>query len=351
MAVSFYDSDLPPASSHPNDTGWNATPSDMYNSANPLVDYAFSDNELYTRSRYIQWFPDDKGGGRTHPVPTNIIVESRIAFFGTPETIRVSYRVVNEGDDSHAIANQEFPFAYVRTPYNRYVSYTGSDPWTNGQPTIVTMPSSGTGGATAIATERWAGFMNPEDEGLVLWAPQSYGQFTYGHFDNPGPVENSTFYLLPRALFSIPAGFSQETYVFIFMGNWVRSRAQIHQLAVSLDFDDIMPPFGTIDAPSQGGTVSGVATLDGWAIDDLGVATIRFTVDGESHGAATYGGQREDVARDYPGLPGSPYFGFWLHLDTRTLPNGTHTLELVAEDTSGNTSQLRPGILSINVQN
>jgi len=351
MAVSFYDTDLPPASSHPNDTGWNATPSDMYNSANPLLEYVFSENELYTRSRYIQWFPDDKGGGRGHPVPTDIIVESRIAFYGTPETIRVRYRVINEGEASHAIANQEFPFAYVRTPYNQYVTYAGTNPWTNGEPTIATMPPSGTGGASSIATERWAGFVNPDGEGLVLWAPQSYGQFSYGHFDNPGPPENSTLYLLPRALFDLPSRSSKETVAFILVGDWVGSRARIQQLAATHTFEDIMPPFGTIDSPSQGDTVSGMATLDGWAIDDVGVATVELLIDGKKQGVASYGRQRDDVARDYPGLPGSPYFGFSLQYDARALPSGEHVLEVVAEDASGNASRLRPGSVTIYVQN
>jgi hypothetical protein len=351
MAVSFYDSDLPPASSHPNDTGWNATPSDMYNSANSLLEYVFSDNELYTRSRYIQWFPDDKGGGGGRPVPTDIIVESRIAFYDTPETIRVIYRVVNEGDASHAIANQEFPFAYVRSPYNRYVTYAGTNPWTNGGPTIATMPPSGTGGETSIATERWAGFVNPDGEGLVLWAPQSYGQFSYGHFDNPGPLENSTLYLLPRALFDLPSRSSKETVVFMLLGDWVRSRARIQQLAARLTFEDIMPPFGTVDSPSQGDTISGIVTLDGWVIDDAGVASVELRIDGNIQGLASYGRPRDDVARDYPGLPGSPHFGFSLKFDSRTLASGEHTLEVVAEDTSGNASQLRPGPVTINVEN
>jgi hypothetical protein len=351
LAVSFYDSDRPPASNHPNDTGWNPTPSDMHNNANPPLEYSFAGNELYARARYIQWFPADKGGGPGHPVPTDIYVETWITFFGTPDTVRVSYRFTNEGQEAHAIASQEFPFAYIRTPFNRYVTYAGDHPWTSGPELVRDIPSQGDGGGLTVATERWAGFVNPNDEGLVLWAPQSYGQFSYAFFDNPGPEENSTFYLLPRAFLAIPPGYTQETQVFLLLGNWRHSRDRIYELSGTLSFADIMPCFGTIDAPGPGATVSDVLAIDGWAVDDHGVAEIEILLDGEAIGVAQYGGSRQDVDGDYPGLPNAPHFGFRFDLDTALFPNGLHILEVVAADTSGNTSRLRPGPMTIDIRN
>jgi hypothetical protein len=351
LAVSFYDSDRPPATNRPNDTGWNPTPSDMYDNVNPPLEYSFSDNELYTRARYIQWFPDDKGGGPGHPVPTDIYVETWITFFGTPDTVRISYRLTNEGQEPHAIASQEFPFAYIRTPFNRYVTYAGDDPWTNGPELVRDIPSQSTGGGLTVATERWAGLVNPNDEGLVLWAPQSYGQFSYAFFDNPGPEENSTFYLLPRAFLAIPPGYSQETQVFLLLGNWRHSRDRIYELSGTLSFADIMPSFGTVDAPGSGATVSNILSVDGWAVDDHGVAEIEILLDGEAIGPARYGNSRLDVDRDYPGLPNAPHFGFRFDMDTALFPNGLHVLEAVATDSSGNSFQLRPGSITIDIQN
>jgi hypothetical protein len=351
LAVSFYDSDKAPASNHPNDTGWNPTPSDMYNNPNPLLEYSFADNELYTKARYIQWFPDDKGGGPNHPVQTDIYVETWIAFIDAPDTLRVSYRVTNEGLEGHAIASQEFPFAYFRTPYNRYVTYSGSDPWTDSPELMRDIPSSGSGGGVTVASERWAGFINSSDDGLVLWAPQSYGEFSYSYFDNQGPKENSTYYLLPRAFLAIPAGFTQETQIFLILGNWHHSRDRIYNLHDSLGFADIMPSFGIIDNPGSGATVSGLLSVDGWAIDDQGVAKIEVLLDGKDIGLANYGGIRQDVDTDYPGLPNAPHFGFRFDMDTTLFSNGLHALEVVATDTSGNTSQLRPGSIKIEIKN
>jgi hypothetical protein len=351
LAVSFYDSDRPPASNHPNDTGWNPTPSDMYNNVNPPLEYSFADNELYTKTRYMQWFPDDKGGGLGHPVPTDVYVETWITFFGAPEIVRVSYRFVNEGQETHAIASQEFPFAYIRTPFNRFITYAGDDPWTGGLELVRDIPSQGNGGGLTVAPERWAGFVNPSDEGLVLWAPQSYGQFSYAFFDNQGPEENSTYYLLPRAFLAIPPGYTQETQVFLVLGNWRHSRDRIYELNGSLGFADIMPSFGTIDVPTPGATVSDFQAVDGWAVDDHGVAKIEILLDGETIGLAQYGSSRQDVDGDYPGLPNAPHFGFRFEVDTALFPNGLHVLEAVATDTSGNTSQLRPGPITIDIKN
>jgi hypothetical protein len=284
-------------------------------------------------------------------VPTDVYVETWITFFGAPDTVRVSYRLTNEGSEAHAIASQEFPFAYVRTPFNRYVTYGGDDPWTSSLELVRDIPSHGNGGGLTVATERWAGFVNPSDEGLVLWAPQSYGQFSYAFFDNQGPEENSTYYLLPRAFLAIPPGYTTETQVFLVLGNLRRSRERIYELNASLGFADIMPSFGTIDAPFSGATVSDFQQVDGWAVDDHEVTKIEVLLDGETIGLAQYGSPRQDVDGDYPGLPNAPHFGFRFDMDTGLFPNGLHVLEVVATDASGNASQLRPGPITIEIKN
>jgi hypothetical protein len=323
----------------------------MYSHPNPPLKYSFAGNELYVRARYMQWFPNDKGGGPARPVPTDIVVESWMGFFGSADTVRIRYKLTNEGRASHSIASQEFPFAYLRMPFDRYVTYAAGDPWTNGAATLTTMPPKGTGSRLGASTEHWAGFINSADEGLLLWAPQAYGEFSYSFFHNSGPPENSTYYLLPRTIFAIPPGFSNETQVFLLLGRWQDSRTRIYALNQSLGFPDIMPCFGTLDAPAPGDTLSGMATLAGWAIDDRGVASVEFQLDGVRLGEAHYGTPREDVAREYPGLPNSPLFGFSFPVDTRAYTNGLHTLEALASDLSGNRSQLRPGKITIDIEN
>ncbi len=356
IAVSFYDSDLPPASSFP-DTGWNPTPSDMYNHVNQPLEVSTADNEVYVRSRYLQWFPNDKGGGPNQPIATDIIVETWIAFFGDARTIRLTYRVTNGSQDSHGVAGQEFPFAYVRTPFNRFVTYAGNRPWTNdtalvSEIPVVTITSDFTGPETWIsAPEKWAGMVSSDDIGIVLWAPQAYGIFTYSTIKNPGPPENSTNYLAPRAFLQIGPRFSLESQAWLFLGPWQEARERIYDLASSFEFADIMPCFGFVDAPIERTVASGTLSIDGWAIDDRSVAQVSLRVDGQTFGQAAYGLPRPDVARDYPGLPGTPAFGFNDRLDTTSLANGLHTFEVIGGDSSGNLCQLRPGPISIEIRN
>jgi hypothetical protein len=351
IGVSFYDSNMPPASSNPNDTGWNPTPSDMYSHTNQPLEYSFSDNTLYLKTRYIQWYPNDKGGGQGKSIPTDIIVETWIEFLNQPETIHLKYKVTNEGNESHGIANQEFPFAYVRTPFNRFVSYTGNAPWTNDniQEKEIALNQSTSG--KVVASENWSGLVNADDIGLVLWAPQTYRSFSYSYFNNPGEPENPTFYLLPNTLLDLNAGASYETNVFLFASKWQDARAHIYTLRNAMSFPDIMPCFGTVDSPVRNAFLSGTVDIAGWAIDNTHVAKIEIIVDGNTIGKAEYGEARLDVAKDYPGIDGAPNFGFVYHLDTTSVTNGSHTVEVMATDTTGNTSLLIPGKITIDVNN
>ncbi len=82
---------------------------------------------------------------------------------------------------------------------------------------------------------------------------------------------------------------------------------------------DTTPPTVTITAPAQNATVTSTITLAATASDDVGVASVQFTVDGANFGSV---------------LTASPYT---VTLDTTTLTNGTHTISAFAKDAAGNT--------------
>jgi len=82
---------------------------------------------------------------------------------------------------------------------------------------------------------------------------------------------------------------------------------------------DTTPPTVSITAPASG-TASGQITISASANDNVGVAGVRFRVNG-----ADVGG--EDTS--------APYAVVW---DTATVANGNHTLTAVARDAAGNTT-------------
>ena len=97
----------------------------------------------------------------------------------------------------------------------------------------------------------------------------------------------------------------------------VPSVAKIVQLRATTSTDNTAPTV-TMTAPANGVTLTGSVTLAADASDDVGVAGVRFQVDGVPVGA-------EDTT--------APYSISW---SSTSVANGSHTIRAVARDTAGN---------------
>ena len=103
-------------------------------------------------------------------------------------------------------------------------------------------------------------------------------------------------------------------------------------------------PFGTIDTPGQGETVSGTIVNFGWALTPqpsiipINGSTIDVYVDGVYRGHPVYNNNRSDIAGLFPGLRNSAGAVGYFMLDTTTLSNGLHTIQWVVTDSAGQTS-------------
>ena len=98
------------------------------------------------------------------------------------------------------------------------------------------------------------------------------------------------------------------------------------------------PPGVTVEAPSNGASVSGTILVKGWALDNLtspgtNLGGVDVQVDGSSLGNATYGWFRPDICGSYPGWPDCPNAGFAYLVDTSKLSVGQHTVSVCATDT------------------
>ncbi|HRC85289.1 MAG TPA: Ig-like domain-containing protein, partial [Thermoanaerobaculia bacterium] len=99
-------------------------------------------------------------------------------------------------------------------------------------------------------------------------------------------------------------------------------------------------PHLAVKLPDPGSVVSGVITVQGFAMDFGGLGSVSFGVDGTETVLSQYSvGFRDDDACRLPlGLPHPrclPNSGYSGRLDTRSLSNGPHTLQVVATDRFG----------------
>ena len=101
--------------------------------------------------------------------------------------------------------------------------------------------------------------------------------------------------------------------------------------AVALVPGDTTAPSVAMTAPAGGATVSGTIAVSATASDDVGVASVQFTVDGAAVGSA-------DTA--------APFTIQW---NSSTVPNGLHAISAVARDAAGNATQATA--VMVNVSN
>jgi hypothetical protein len=101
-------------------------------------------------------------------------------------------------------------------------------------------------------------------------------------------------------------------------------------------------PFGTIDTPIQGETVSGTIVNFGWALTPqpnmipVDGSTIGVYVDGVLLGHPVYNNLRPDIAGLFPGYMNTDGAVGYFMLDTTLLTNGVHTIAWGVADNAGN---------------
>ena len=105
-------------------------------------------------------------------------------------------------------------------------------------------------------------------------------------------------------------------------------------------------PFGTIDTPAQGATVSGIVANFGWVLTPgpnmipLDGSTIDVYIDNQFVGHPTYNLFRGDIAGTFPGYANTNGAVGLFEFDSTTLADGVHTISWVATDTGGNAQGL-----------
>lgn len=104
-------------------------------------------------------------------------------------------------------------------------------------------------------------------------------------------------------------------------------------------------PFGTIDTPGQGDTVSGTNYINfGWVVTPqpnivpIDGSTITVRIDGVAVGHPTYNQLRSDIATLFPGLRNSNGAVGYFPINTTLLTNGIHNIDWVLTDSAGHSA-------------
>jgi hypothetical protein len=103
--------------------------------------------------------------------------------------------------------------------------------------------------------------------------------------------------------------------------------------SITVDNAHATKPFGTIDTPTQGGTVSGSSYVNfAWALTQqpyiipINGSTLTVIIDGQPVGQPTYNQFRIDIATLFPGYMNSNGAVGFFRIDTTRLTNGGHTI-------------------------
>jgi hypothetical protein len=100
-------------------------------------------------------------------------------------------------------------------------------------------------------------------------------------------------------------------------------------------------PFGSVDTPGQGATVSGTIVNFGWALTpqpniiEVSGSSIDVLIDGVVVGHPTYGLARSDVDTLFPGYRNSGGAVGYYVIDTTRLANGIHSIAWIVRDSGG----------------
>ncbi len=112
-------------------------------------------------------------------------------------------------------------------------------------------------------------------------------------------------------------------------------------------------PFGAIDTPGQGETISGSYANFGWVLsrvrraDPPGGGTVTVFVDGVAVGSPGGWNRRSDLSAAFPGYPGINTALGVFGLNTAGFANGLHTIAWIVTDNGGVTSGIGSRFFSI----
>lgn len=313
---------------------------DRHNAGSPLIAQSVTNSSVYSVTQPYEWFPDNKGGGPGRPVLSDVTIEQTASFVpGYPNAVRLHYRIHHFGADHHGTTIQEFPAVFANAGYDYFVTYGGTKPWTGAAVTTTPVTPADQYLSQHYLGENWASFVDQQGNGVTVYVPQ---QYPYGvevqMAGSSGEYGSGSNYFRPHVPFTFGPGSVLDAEIYVIAGDYRNARRTIQALHALGTGPDPFPPFGGVDQPTAGQTLSGSVVIGGWTFDNSQLSRVEVLVDGQFVGTASYGSSRPDVAAVYPNAPADA--GFSYRLDTTQFGDGQHQLVVTATDLSGNVAIL-----------
>ncbi|UUX94134.1 Ig-like domain-containing protein [Aquabacterium sp. J223] len=303
--------------------GWNPVQGgNRANVGSPVTSWSVQNRTLTITTKGRQWSGTDDD---------QITIEQAVtAVDNEPFAFRVAFRIAYSGTQDRVIAMQELPAAYAGSAYRTLIGYSGSAPWTSGALSTGALPPMAAASSFSMAApERWFSLVDGTGHGLTLYAPGA--DATVRGF----ATADTAFARLDQPL-SLVAGQVLSGHYFLIVGDHRAARDTVYRLRAQQENQtlDLTAPVSVVDTPAATATVSGMAHVSGWSVDDRAVASVEVRLDGQRLGDAALGIARPDVQAAVPGAPGDAGFGF--NFDSRSWPNGAHVLQVKVTDHRGN---------------
>lgn len=142
----------------------------------------------------------------------------------------------------------------------------------------------------------------------------------------------------------LPGGGNGEYTLYAVVTDSGGQSVSLGSKTITCDNANAVKPFGAIDSPDQGETVSGNQYVNwGWALTPqpnkipVDGSTISVWINGKNAGHPVYNEFRNDIATYFPGYANSQGASGYFYIDTAAYENGVYTIQWTVTDNAGNT--------------
>lgn len=210
--------------------GWNPVQAgDYYNHSARIISYQQSQNKLYVKTVPLIWPLFNESA--------DCIMEHWLELQGNTVHVKSRTTVQRADTTQYDGRTQEMPCVYVNAPWYRQVTYTGTQPFTNGTLTELSEHDM----ISHYTTENWAALLNAEGRGVGLYQGNQFRFVTLasGSGQVGGEFDITSYYMSANGFMQIDHnGVYEFDYTLI-----VGSLADIRQYAYSQPRPTNLPNF------------------------------------------------------------------------------------------------------------